>query len=65
MRLSNGLELTYHKESNRVVFTKLIKNKLWQLMADCESCKLLFLLAEGYSQYTNEEFMAEATAVGD
>jgi len=62
MRLQNGLELTYNKETNMVKFSKLIGNKLRWLETSCKSCNMLFMIANGYSQYSDEQFMAEVEA---
>ncbi len=62
MRLQNGLELSYNKESETVRFSKLINNKLRYLDTKCKSCKMLFALSQGYSSYGDKEFLDEIQA---
>lgn len=63
MRLANGIELTFTKASQQVVFTKLINNKIYSLTNTCGTCNLMFLLIDGYSRYTDEQFMKESQCI--
>ena len=62
MLLQNKIAVNYNRVDGSVEFTKLINNKLWKLSTICGSCKMFFMVVEGYSSYTDEEFINEAEA---
>ena len=62
MLLQNKIQVVYDKDTNEISFTKLIKTKLWTVKTVCTSCKMFFMVVDGYSRYNDDEFMAEATA---